>query len=73
MVIPKLEIRGWYMKDRKNLPVWYVGEQLPQSLIRRKLENWLIVQNMQTKSDVADDEDDDYISSEKKHKVCFIS
>ena len=73
MIIPKLEIRGWYMKDRKNLPVWCVGEQLPQSLIRRKLENWSIVQNMQTKSDVADDEDDDYIPSEKKHKVCFIS
>ena len=36
MIIPKLEIRGWYMKDRKTLPVWYVEEQLPQILTRRK-------------------------------------
>ena len=36
MIIPKPEGRGWYMKDRIILPVWYVGEQLPPSLTKRK-------------------------------------
>ena len=47
MIIPKLEGRGWYMKDRKDLPVWCVGEQLPPSFTKIKTKNRLIVQNMQ--------------------------
>ena len=39
IIIPKLEERGWYMKDAKVLPVWYVGEQLPSSLSKRKPKN----------------------------------
>ena len=67
MIISKLKGRGWYMKDGKILPVWYVGEQLPPSLTKRK-----------TRSDVADDgdgddDDDDYIPRKKRPKVCFIS
>ena len=78
MIIPKLEIRGWYMKDRKILPVWYVGEQLPQILTRRKTRKSVDSSKYANKSDVADDadandEDDDYIPKEKRLKFCFIS
>ena len=78
MIIPKLERRGWYMKDGKILPVWYVGEQLPQSLNRRKTRKSVNSSKYANKSDVADDadaddEDDGYITRKKRHKVCFIS
>ena len=70
MIIPKLEIRGSYMKDRKILPVWYVGEQLPQSFIRRKTRKSVNSPKYANESDVADDadandEDDDYIPRKK--------
>ena len=35
MIIPKLKACGWYMKDGKILPIWYVGKQLPSSLTKR--------------------------------------
>ena len=45
MVIPKLEGRGWFVKDWK-FPVLYVGEQLPPSCGKRKTkrESWITVQ-----------------------------
>ena len=66
------------MKDRKILLVWYVGEQLLQSLTRRKTRKSVNSSNYTNKSDVVDDDDandkdDDYIPSKKRHKVCFIS
>ena len=70
MTAPKLKIGGWYMKDRKILPVWYVGEQLPQSLSRRKTRKSVNSSKYASKSDVADDadandEDDDYMPRKK--------
>ena len=78
IIIPKLEERGWYMKDAKVLPVWYVGEQLPSSLSKRKPKNSFNSSKYANKSDVADDsdaadDDDDYIPMKKRPKVCFIS
>ena len=66
------------MKDRKILLVWYVGEQLLQSLTRRKTRKSVNSSNYTNKSDAVDDDDandkdDDYILSKKRHKVCFIS
>ena len=71
-------MRDCYMKDRKILPVWYVGEQLPQSLTRRKTRKSVNTSKYTNKSDVVDGDDandkvDDYIPSKKRHKVCFIS
>ena len=78
MIITKLKIRGWCMKDGKILPVWYVGEQLLQSLTRRKTRKLVNSSKYAKKSDVADDadvnnEDDNYEPRKKRHKVCFIS
>ena len=66
------------MKDGNFLPVWYVWEQLPQSLTRRKTRESVNSSKYANKSDVADDadaddEDDDYIPRKKSPKVCFIS
>ena len=66
------------MKDGNFLPVWYVWEQLRQSLTRRKTKESVISSKYANKSDVADDadaddEDDDYIPRKKSPKVCFIS
>ena len=74
IIIPKLEERGWYMKDAKVLPVWYVGEQLPSSLTKRKTKK----SKYANKSNVANESDaaaatDDYIPMKKRSKVCFIS
>ena len=62
----------------KILAVWYVGEQLPQSLSRRKTRNLVNSSKYANKSDVADDanandEDGGYELRKKRHKVCFIS
>ena len=77
MIIPKLEGRGWYMKKVKILPVWYVGEQLPPSLTKRKTRQSVNSSKYANKYDVADDgdadDDDDYIPRKKRSKVCFIS
>ena len=35
MIIPKLKACGWYMKDGKILPIWYVGKQLSSSFTKR--------------------------------------
>ena len=66
------------MKGAKVLPVWYVGEQLPSSLSKRKPKNSFNSSKYANKSDVADDsdaadDDDDYIPMKKRPKVCFIS
>ena len=78
MIIPKLVGRGWYMKDGNILPVWYVGEQLPSSLTKRKVRKFVNSSKYANKSGVADvgdvdGDNDDYIPREKRPKVCFIS
>ena len=45
------------MKDGKILPVWYVGEQLPESITRRKTIKLVNSLKYANKSDVADDDD----------------
>ena len=78
MIMPKLEGRGWYMKDGKIPPVWYVGEQLPPSLTKKNTRKSVNSSKYANKSVVADDDDaddhdDDYIPRKKRPKVCFIS
>ena len=86
MIVPKLKGHGWHMKDRKNFPVWYVGEKLPPSLIKRKTRKSVNSPKCKlnfrseyvNKSDVADDgdaddNDDDHTPRKKRPKVCFIS
>ena len=66
------------MKDGKIVAVWYVREQIPPSLTKRKTRKSVNSSNYINKSDVAHDgeasaDDDDYISRKKRLKVCFIS
>ena len=46
MIMPKLEGRGWYMKDKKLFQFGILESNYFQDLLGEKLESQLIVQNM---------------------------
>ena len=77
MIMPKLEGRGWYMKDKKIVPVWYFGEQLLPRLTRRQTRKSVNSSKYVNKSDVADDGeasdgDDDYIPRKKAQGLFYL-
>ena len=57
IISSKVEGHDWYIKDGKILPVWYIGEQLPESITRRKTIKLVNSLKYANKSDVADDDD----------------
>ena len=84
-IIPKLEGRGWHMKDRKNFPVWYTGKKLPPSLIKRKTRRssnsskyipnfWseYVNESDVANDDGADDDDDGCTPGKKDLRFVFL-